>query len=360
VPVHGSRPADARCDPGEVRVEGRFVWKNEPLPFHPRAEPAAQAALEVRAERGDAAFWTMHDAIFAAQKDLSDDALVALATQSGASGARVRAAVTGHTHARELAADAELVEDFKASGTPHFFIDGRRLVGAQPEEKFDAIIDEELTKAQALLDRGATPAGVYAALVSDGKGPTAPETKDVPASLPGGDPSRGNLAGRVTLHEFADFQCPFSARVETTLAEIMKAYGGRVRFVWHDLPLPMHPDAALAAQAAREAFKQKGAAGFWAMHDLLFASQQNLKRADLDGYASALGLAPAPWNDALDNTTHGGEITADQDAATAMSISGTPAFLVVPGSSRHGYFVSGAQPVARFKRILDRALAEAK
>ena len=61
---------------------------------------------------------------------------------------------------------------------------------------------------------------------------------------------------------FSDFQCPFCARAEPTLAEVRKIYGDRVRIVARDLPLPtLHPMAPLAAEAAREAFVQKGQRG---------------------------------------------------------------------------------------------------
>ena len=42
----------------------RTVWKNEPLPFHNRAEPAAELAMEARAQKGDAGFWAAHDKMF--------------------------------------------------------------------------------------------------------------------------------------------------------------------------------------------------------------------------------------------------------------------------------------------------------
>jgi protein-disulfide isomerase len=338
----------------------RLVWRNEPLPFHSFAEPAAQAALEVRAEAGDAAFWKMHDALFASQKSLSQESIVALAVQAGASASRVQAAIASHSHARELAIDEDIADDFQASGTPHFFIDGRRLVGAQPEEKFDRIIDEEIAKAQALLDKGTLPTELYVALTRDGKGAPAPETKDLPASLPPSDPVKGNPAARVSLHEFADFQCPFCGRAEPTVAQLMTHYGNRIKLVWHDLPLPMHKNAPLAAQAAREAYAQRGASGFWAMHDALFANQKSLGRDDLDGYAGAMGLNMARWATALDGGRHGAEVEADSAAANAMSISGTPAFLIAVGGSRHAYFVSGAQGFATFRRVIDRALSEVK
>ena len=47
-----------------VKIYGdkvRLVWKNNPLAFHPRAEPAAEFAMDARAQKGDAGFWAAHD-----------------------------------------------------------------------------------------------------------------------------------------------------------------------------------------------------------------------------------------------------------------------------------------------------------
>jgi protein-disulfide isomerase len=343
----------------------RIVWRNDPLPFHKAAEGAAEAALEVRAEKGDAAFWDMHDRLFAAQKDLllndgpNAEVIADLGSAAGADRARVRKAVVDRTHKKEIDADLDLVEDFKANGTPHFFINGRRLVGAQPQEKFEKIIDEEIGKAQALVAKGVKPADVYAALTKDGAAAVEPETKDVPAGLPSGDPSLGEPNAKVTLHEWADFQCPFSARAEATLQQIVKDYGKRIKIVWHDLPLTFHPEARSAARAAREAFAQKGAAGFWAMHDKLFANQLQLKRADLDGYAAAMNLDATRWAAALDGDGHAREVEADEKAANLIGITGTPGFLIVPGSASRGYSLSGAQSYHAFRRLIDRAFAQA-
>jgi protein-disulfide isomerase len=362
-------PFTARVEPTLEAIRAKYgdrvriVWKNEPLPFHKQAEPAAEAALEVRAERGDKAFWAMHDKLFAEQKNLTKDGdplLVRLAGEAGASPDRVRRAVATHAHKRAIDADEDLSEDFEANGTPHFFINGRRLVGAQPEEKFDAIIDEEIRHAQSLLAGGTAPAALYDALVRNGKGPPPPETKDVPASFPSNEPVRGSASARVTLHEWADFQCPFCGRAEPTVAQVMKDYGTRVKLVWHDLPLPMHPDAPLAAQAGREALRQKGSTGFWAMHDLIFLDQQKLKRPDLDGYAVALALDMGQWRAALDGGAHDAEIDAEKRLAEGMNIQGTPAFVVVPGGASRGYFINGAQSYSKFRKILDRALSEAR
>ncbi len=341
----------------------RLVWKNEPLPFHPAAEPAAQAALEVRNEKGDKGFWDAHDKLYAGQatlmngKDPNLDAIVKIAADAGASADKAKKAIDNHTYKKLIDADQDLSEDFQASGTPHFFVNGRRLVGAQPEEKFDKIIDEEIAKAQALIAKGTRPSDVYDTLTKDGKGPPEPEKKDVPKGLPTNDPARGNMSAKVVIHEWSDFQCPFCGRVEPTVAQVMKEYGDKVKFVWHDLPLPMHPDAPLAAQAAREAYAQKGPSAFWAMHDKMFANQQKIKREDLDGYATELHLNMDKWKAALDGSTHQAEIDAGKNAGNAAGINGTPAFIIVSGSAPSGYFINGAQSYSKFRKLIELALS---
>jgi protein-disulfide isomerase len=337
----------------------RVVFKDEPLPFHEHAEPAAEAALQVREEKGDPAFWLMHDALFASQDDLSEETLVRIAAQLGARPDRVRTAIEKHTHRRAIDEDESLADDLQADGTPHFFIDGRRLVGSQPKDKFEAIIDEELKKAADVLAHGTKPSDVYDALTRDGQGPPPPETRDLPASFPDADPSRGDAKAKVVVHEWSDFQCPFCSRVEPTLADLMSEYGTRIKFVWHDLPLPMHPSAPLAAQAAREALRQKGAKGFWSLHDTLFAHQKELGRDAVDGWGHALGLDMAKWKAALDGASHQAEVDADSKLAADMDIHGTPSFVIAVVGAKTGYFLSGAQPYPRFRKLVERALSEA-
>jgi protein-disulfide isomerase len=344
----------------------RLVWKNEPLPFHPAAEPAAEAALEVRAEKGDKGFWDVHDKFFADQKILMNgsapniDAIVKTASETGASSEKIKKAISDHLHKKDIDADQDLGEDLQANGTPHFFVNGRRLVGAQPEEKFEKIIDEEIKKAQDLIAKGTKPGEVYDVLVKDGKGAPEPEKKNVPKSLPSNDPARGNTSAKVTIHEWSDFQCPFCGRVEPTVEQVIKDYGDRIKFVWHDMPLPMHADAPLAAQAGREAYAQKGPSAFWALHDKMFANQQKLKRDDLDGYAKELNLNMDKWKAALDGSTHTSEIDADKKAGNDDAINGTPAFLIVPASASSGYFINGAQSYGKFRKLIERALAESR
>jgi protein-disulfide isomerase len=290
------------------------------------------------------------------QRRLDDRDLLGHAKALGLDVGRVSAALSGKKHQAEIAADEELGDDVQASGTPHFFINGRRLVGAQPLDRFKAVIDEELAKAEALIKGGVPSARVYEKIMASAKPPPPPEQKTIPAPTRD-NPSRGPANAKVVVQMFSDFECPFCKRVAPTVEELEKAFPGKIRLVWRNRPLGMHPHAEMASEAAMEAFEQKGSAGFFAMYELLFAAQGQsgaLERPALEGYAVQLGLDPVRFAHALDAQTHKAVIDADGRIADGAGIHGTPAFVV------NGYFVSGTQPLAKFKRLVARALAEAR
>jgi protein-disulfide isomerase len=331
----------------------RIVFKHNPLPFHNRAEPAAELAIEARAQKGDAAFWKVHELLWAQNGKLEDADLEAVAKNAGIDPKKAMAAVAAHKHKAVIEADEDLADDVQASGTPHFFINGRRLVGAQPIEKFTAVIDEELAKAEELVKKGTPAAKVYDTLQKDAKTAEPPKKVQIPAPT-ADNPSRGPAKAKVVIQEFADFQCPFCKRVDGTLHELEAAFPGQIRLVWRNKPLPFHKEAEPAAEAAMEAFKEKGNDGFWKMHDLLFADQSKLSRPDLEGYAAQLKLDPAKFAAALDGHTYQAQIDADSKIADAAGITGTPSFVI------NGYLLVGAQPLGKFKRVVNLALREAK
>jgi protein-disulfide isomerase len=334
----------------------RLVWKHEPLPFHPRAEPAAEITMMAFKEKGSKGFWAAHDKLFDLQPKLEDSDLEGAAKELGLDVEKAKKAMSTHKYKELIEADSGLADDIKASGTPHFFVNGKRLVGAVPFEKFQAVIDEELKNAQALVAKGIAPKDVYNEIMKTGKGPPPPEMKTVPAPT-SANPFKGGANAKVVIQEFSDFQCPFCGRVEPTVKQISETYGDKVKIVWRHKPLPMHPDAPLASEAAAEAFKQKSSDGFWKMHGLLFQNQSTpdgLKRPALEKYAEQIGLDMNKFKTALDSDAHKAQIDADSKVGDDAGISGTPAFVI------NGYFVSGAMPFPTFKKLIDRALAEAK
>ncbi len=126
---------------GDVRV----VFKHNPLPFHPRAMPAALASECARDEQR---FWELHDLLFPNQRELEDQQILAYAERAGASKTRFRACFEKAKHQGRIEADQQLANGLGARGTPAFFVNGRFLSGAQPQAAFELLIDEELKRAK--------------------------------------------------------------------------------------------------------------------------------------------------------------------------------------------------------------------
>jgi protein-disulfide isomerase len=171
-------------------------------------------------------------------------------------------------------------------------------------------------------------------------------------------PSRGPADAKVTIVEYSDFQCPFCSRGYSTLEnEVMKEYEGKVRVVFKNFPLQsIHPWAEPAAVAAECAFKQNPEA-FWKVYNYLFQNQkditaQNLKEKVLTAVGD--GVDKAALTDCIDNQKTLAQVKADQQEGTTVGVNGTPAFLI------NGRLLSGAQPAAQFKAIIDDELASKK
>lgn len=142
----------------------RLVWKNFPLEFHARARPAANFALEAMAQGGTAAFWRVHDALFAAQPSLDDSSLDRIARDAGLDPGPLLDAADDSTHKAEIDSDVREGQDFGVSGTPSFFVNGRELTGAQPLSKFESVVDAELADAKRMVASGTPRKDIYAAI----------------------------------------------------------------------------------------------------------------------------------------------------------------------------------------------------
>ncbi len=333
----------------------RIVWKDNPLGFHPRAMPAATLAFMAYKQKGSDAFWKAHDLLFASQPKLEDSDLERIAGEVGLGWPAVKNAIDKGTYANEISADQDLASDLNARGTPHFFVNGRRVKGAQPFERFKSVIDEELKKAKALVAKGTPRSKVYDEIMKSGKEPPPPEKKEVGA-VPADAPSKGAKNAKVVIQEFSDFQCPYCKRVIPTVDSVLDKYKD-VKLVWRNMPLPFHKDAPLAAEAALEAQEQKGDKAFWQFHDKLWQAQgepEGLKRENLEKIAQEMGLDATAFKKALDERTHKARVERDTEAAQKAGIRGTPAFVI------NGYFISGAQPMSAFEKIIKRAQSEAR
>ncbi len=106
----------------------RYVWRHLPLnDVHPHAQVAAEAA-EAAAEQG--AFWEMHDLLFDHQDALRPGDLVGYAAQLGLDVERFADDLRRHAGAGRVAEDVDGADLSTVSGTPTFFVNGRRHYGA--------------------------------------------------------------------------------------------------------------------------------------------------------------------------------------------------------------------------------------
>ncbi len=337
--------------PGQLRI----AFRHNPLAFHNNAMSAAKAAL---AAHRQGRFWPMHDVLFENSRSLDEDHLFGFASRLGLDMQQFERDFRAAETEERIRVDMGEAERLGARGVPTFFINGRKFSGAQPLEKFSALIDELLPAAR---QAGGLGDGLYQRLVACGL-TSAPVEKPVarPAQAPE-DPNKiypvqagdahwiGTPGAAVEIIGFSDFQCPYCARAAKTLVDVLEAYPGKVRFVFKHLPLGFHKQAKLAAEAAMAA----GAQGkFWQMHDVIFANQRALSREELVGYAGQLGLDVYRFQAELDSGAYRAAVERDAAEAAELGIRGTPTFLV------NGRKLTGAQPLERFKEAVERALAE--
>lgn len=167
-----------------------------------------------------------------------------------------------------------------------------------------------------------------------------------------GRPERGGGAkAPVTIIEFSDYQCPFCKRAEDSVNKVMQVYGDKVRLVYRDFPLPMHPNARPASEAAACANAQ---GKYWEYHAKLFENQGQLGEEKLKQYAKDLALDSAKFDDCLAKKPFKAAIDQDIADGGKVGVTGTPAFFI------NGRMLSGAQPFEKFKEVIDDEIAAKK
>jgi protein-disulfide isomerase len=163
-----------------------------------------------------------------------------------------------------------------------------------------------------------------------------------------GFPARGPAAAPVTIVEFSDFQCPFCSKITPTLEQVVSKYGSKVRLVFRQFPLPMHPNAAKAAEASLCANEQ---GKFWEMHDAMFKDQGALAVDALKSKAAGIaGINAASFNSCLDTGKETPAVQGDVKAGTKAGVNGTPAMFV------NGRFINGVVSADDLSKVIDEEL----
>ncbi|HVC44300.1 MAG TPA: thioredoxin domain-containing protein [Candidatus Binataceae bacterium] len=136
----------------------------------------------------------------------------------------------------------------------------------------------------------------------------------------------------LTIVEFGDLQCPYCARAFSEIETVVNTtYKDRVRLIWKNFPLNVHPWAEQAAVAAECAREQKPAA-FWEVVRSFYKDQseitpQNL-RDHIDAYTKATGLDQTAMNACILGKTAEDRVQQDLKDAQNAHLSSTPTFIV--------------------------------
>jgi protein-disulfide isomerase len=122
----------------------RLVYKDFPLDFHEGARPAAHAA---RCAAAAGRFWEYHDLLFVAQPAFAREDLIRYAGRLGLDTGAFAACLDSERVRAAVERDVSEGRAAGVRGTPTFFVNGRRLVGAHPLDTFRNAVDEALREA---------------------------------------------------------------------------------------------------------------------------------------------------------------------------------------------------------------------
>ncbi len=183
---------------------------------------------------------------------------------------------------------------------------------------------------------------------------TRPAPVDLSELHLSGRPVLGPADAPVTIIEFADFECPFCAQAFGQMETLLRTkYRGRVRLIYKNFPLSMHPWAFAAAVAA-DCVRGQNPALFWDFARDLYHDQPDITPKNLaehvDRYAARLGLDREALRACVGGKAAETLVEQDRRDGEAVRVNATPTFLV------DGIPVAGAPASAAFQSVLDSEL----
>ncbi len=167
------------------------------------------------------------------------------------------------------------------------------------------------------------------------------------------DPVTGNPNTKLTLVEYADFQCPACATYYPLVKQLLIDYKNRIYFVYRYFPLiAVHQNAMISAEAAFAAGLQNK---FWEMHDMLFQTQnswansQNARVTFID-YAKKLNLNIDKFTKDIDSGEAKNFITDTYNKGIAIGVNSTPTFFI------NGSKIQNPQTYNDFKTLIENEI----
>ncbi len=300
--IHSSLPGLLAARPADVQVQLAAM----PLLAHDLDMLAMEMAYELRAQKGDEAFWkflqTLHEKPegFYIQERL----------------------LTGDTR-KEIMANFEskcaspqlkpLIDLFRLCDKDHADCESfEKCVQAyysdlQHGKSVPTVKEEKPTCAELTARR-------FDCIIKD-------QVFDIPVE---GSPQLGSADALATIVVFSDFECPHCHNLAKLLGNLSRKFGQKLRVVYKNFPLTYHKDGLLAARLGAEVFSRKGSAEFFRYHDLVFDNQEQLSRDWLLKTAAGFGFKEEDAAQILDSRESVPRIESDVQLGNMLQVAGTP------------------------------------
>lgn len=167
------------------------------------------------------------------------------------------------------------------------------------------------------------------------------------------DISEGNPKAKVTLIEYADFQCPACGAYHPLVNQLLTDFNGQIYYVYRMFPLTnIHQNAFVSAQAGYAAWKQ---GKFFQMDDYLYngqASWESLSdpKPTFIDYAKKLNLDINKFETDMNSDASKNYVQDSENQALSLGINATPTFFV------NGVQIQNPASYDQFKQIIQNAL----
>lgn len=171
----------------------------------------------------------------------------------------------------------------------------------------------------------------------------------------------GNPDAEISLIEYSDFECPFCKRFHPVAHKIVKAFDGKVNWVYRHFPLGFHnPAAQIESLASECAAELGGNDSFWKVTDLIYqrtlSNGKGIPKAGLEAIAVESGLEKKAFQTCLESDRHIARIEEDIENGSRSGVTGTPGNFLRNNKTGETIAAHGAVPFEKLKAVLDKLL----
>ena len=147
----------------------------------------------------------------------------------------------------------------------------------------------------------------------------------------GNSPSMGPADAKITLIEFADFECPSCRQLDRILRDLLPQHP-EIRLIYKDFPLTtIHPWAMTASIAGQCAYQQNPAS-FWKIHDIIFDAQDLITPSNvwekMQDFGNQIGLNAETFKACMANPETAQAVEKTTTEGHELNITATPTIFV--------------------------------